>query len=140
MDLNYAKDNYVILGDYVNRTDVTRQRFSIVQFLSSPKNDSEIGDKLTLLKLNASVEFNEYVRPVCLSQPDDNITHTLLEVSWGIKDLLRKQQRDLLTNEMCDEAHKDDPTGPTRMCASRKVDDCVQWDEVFCDHFVVYLL
>lgn len=134
MDLSYHHvgfdDVFVLLGEYVNRTDVAHQRFSVVQYLASPQNDPHNPDKLTLLKLNGSVEFNQHVRPVCLSQPEDNIVQPLLEVSFGIEHLLRKQQRDLLPNAMCDDAHKDDPTVPTRMCACRKEDDCMRWSEV----------
>lgn len=131
MDLSYHnEDAFVLLGEYVNRTDVPHQRFSIVQYLASPQNDPHNPDKLTLLKLNGSVEFNQHVRPVCLSQPEDIIVQPLLEVSWGIEHLLRKQERDLLTNTMCDDAHKDDPMIPTRMCACRKEDDCKRWSEV----------
>lgn len=101
----------------MNKIRKMQQRINIIQHTTTPQ------DNLTLLKLGASVIFNQYVRPLCLSQPEVSITQSLTEVGWGIKNMLRKEKMDLLANVMCNEMNKYG-TGETHLCISRKEIDC----------------
>lgn len=75
------------------------------------------------MQLNASVEFNEYINPICLSQPETNISQTLLEVGWGLENVLRDDKFNLISNSTCE-------LNGTMTCASRQGDLCKNWDKV----------
>lgn len=108
---------HVVLGDYVNNTNVRPQRFYISQHYKDPKGE------LLLMKLNASVDLNEYIRPVCLSQPESNISKPLMEIGWGLENVLRNDEFDLISNSTCER-------NGTQICASRNVNICDKFFEV----------
>lgn len=107
----------------MDRADVQSQYFDIVYHIKDPLGD------LCLLKMNTSVKFIERIKPVCLSQPQSNVPQPLMEISWGIKNMLRKEKLDVLTNAKCNETHKEG-ADRTRICASREKSDCGNWFDV----------
>lgn len=77
------------------------EEFTHPKFKDDPSYD------IALLKLNGSVEFNEYIRPACLSQPDSYISQQLIEISWSDTDIrdkeLQKMKSTLISNTACNE-------------------------------------
>lgn len=82
-----------------------------------------------LLKLNASVKFDQFIRPICLPQPGVSIREPLMEVSWGSRNVLRQEKMDLFPNSKCVQEHIDGAS-LTRMCVGRKRNVCENWSDV----------
>lgn len=60
-------------------------------------------EKLWLLKLGKSIDFNDQIRPACLPQPESVITPQLTEVCWADGSWLNEIKLRIISNSSCDE-------------------------------------
>lgn len=101
----------------MNRRDVRPQRFYVAQHFKDSTRE------LLLMKLNASVNLNEYIRPVYLAQPQSNISQSLMKVGWDLENVLRDVKFDLISNATCEK-------NGTQICAGRKENICDKFFDV----------
>lgn len=84
---HFSTAEHVILGDLDNLSkdnDSHLKRFEVVKKIKHPDFHLLPSHTIKLLKLNESVQFDEYVRPACLSQPKSIISsQRLIEIGWS---------------------------------------------------------
>lgn len=78
---------YVRLGELIqdtNEDDSAPQDFKVIQEIKYPKfvSSSKYND-IALLRLNESVIFNAYIRPLCLPTSAMNNNDVLIATGWG---------------------------------------------------------
>lgn len=62
-----------------DKFDAQPQVFEVIKEICHPEFNFPINN-VKLLKLNASVKFNDYIRPACLSHPQTAISQRLIEI------------------------------------------------------------
>lgn len=135
----FSLKTYVILGDVnwlTDEDDATIQRLDIIDEITHPEFSAyDYSSNIKLFKLNRSVKFNEYVRPVCISQSKSENSQQLLQIGWGYINVcsigrLVKVPLDYVSNINCTEAFtssghqkyvRDINSGKT-LCAGAKID------------------
>lgn len=78
---------YVLLGElnYASNTDdAYPQQFNVIERIKHPnfKPPSKYND-IALLRLNSSVQFNQYIRPACLQQAHIIDASKVVASGWG---------------------------------------------------------
>lgn len=86
--------------------------FEVVNEFAYPGFDDP-DNNIRLLKLNESIKFNEYIRPVCLSQSKCNISQRLVAIGWSEtnvrdNDFLHKVKSNYISNTKCEQLFGND--------------------------------
>lgn len=84
--IHFSRAGHIILGDLDHSSkgiDSHLKRFEVIKEIKPPDFHLHQSHTIKLLKLNESVQFDEYVRPACLSQPKSIISQPLIEIGWS---------------------------------------------------------
>lgn len=94
------------------KDDAHAQTFKIIGEFTHPNYKTDSPFDLKLLKLNASVNIDDYIRPACLPHSkDDEISEDFYEVGWSETNvrkntLLHKVKLYGISNEFCKDRFK----------------------------------
>lgn len=106
----------MLLGEFIlgSDTDDQSKQFDVIDTIRHPDFKSPIKyNDIALIKLNESVKFSQYIRPICL--PDSNTIETgrAIATGWGklnytgkTADVLQKVVLEIFTNEECNEKYR----------------------------------
>lgn len=77
---------YVLLGGLGALEDHTEKRqFNILEIIVHPNhNRQHRRHNIALLKINGPVEYNDNIRPVCLSDLNTQLSNRLIVAGWGV--------------------------------------------------------
>ena len=127
--------SHVKFGD-VKRGDFTRNtyKYAIVKRFKHPKYDPMLfKNDIALFKLSRNVEFNPYVRPICLPQIDEE-TQSAIATGWGALEaydatskVLMKVTLDIFNHTDCNQKFEKDIDYETQVCAGsyeKRKDTC----------------
>lgn len=97
-----------------NLSDATAHQFDIAEIFIHPlRQQNARYNDIALIKIDAEIEFNEYIRPACLPRPESVIAENLLVTGWGqidikgtIKTDLQKIRFNLVSHANCEATYK----------------------------------
>lgn len=107
----------MLLGEFVlgsDTDDAQPKQFDVIDTFRHPDFKSPIKyNDIALIKLNKSVEFSQYIRPICLPESDTIETGRALASGWGklnytgqTADILQKVILEIFTNDECNEKYR----------------------------------
>lgn len=107
----------MLLGEFIlgsDTDDAQPKHFDVVDTFPHPDFKPPIKyNDIALIKLNDSVEFNQYIRPICLPESISSDTVRALASGWGKlnytgpkSDILQKVILELFTNEECNQKYR----------------------------------
>lgn len=107
----------VLLGEFVlgsDSDDAQPKQFDVIDTIRHPDFNSPFKyNDIALIKFNESIEFSQYIRPICL--PDSNTIdiNRALASGWGkinytaeTADILQKVVLEIFTNEECNQKYR----------------------------------
>lgn len=83
-----SAEYFVVLGN-------SGEKIKVIEIIPNQHQNIE------LLKLSESVEFSDYVRPVCLPQPQSLISFQLTEICWVANSWLNEMKLKIVSNSSC---------------------------------------
>lgn len=101
---------YVRLGDLDYETNnVGAHQFKVIEkFIHPSYSINTKYEDIALLRIDGPIEFNEFIRPVCLTDPNMKISEHLVVAGWGRSDFrgtihthLQRIQKTFVPNAEC---------------------------------------